>query len=844
MKKSLLIIIVLVTLQTGSFAQKIDYKNIDFYYLEHLIKIGIDSLRKEKGLQQLYNDSILYLAAKDQSDYILYTNNFGHYQLNNPIKETPHKRITYYGGDYPTTAENVAKIFLYIPVKSNVHNGKSVQIQDYKQAAQEFVIGWRNSKGHYKNIIHPDFNITGISVSYNSKTQALYAVQTFGKTDRKLDNQAIKSSVLKPENNSAYIVPKPHKKHAWGIKSGDNIKNKERYQKLKQMYLSDLKLLVRNDSIYIQFSSLNSSRLFFQDKKDGLTLEFIPFKHYTSDSIYYTRHSRRNGACIFNGFVKKPLYKKELYDLIKQQRKLRKSQSLIINFGKVPEYIQNELSEINLLVLDKNQIIDNISFKHLQGNLLFYQVKADTIPVKFQVRDSEFSYKPDYDTLIYKVHFERDETNTDYSELKKMLQQIDQKRYKPYYGIVTSFASVEGAVDHNIELYQQRAQNMINVIKSELKDSFQLFINTKENWALFHKQINNTKYEFLSDTSIEYIRRFLSLNQPLIDLDKELKQQRYVNLYLVLKEVITEKTYINYAINDYYRTFKTANEKYSLSNMDKKKLSNLQHYIFNKVLEGKIGWHTLDTLPISFNLGKYNSTKQSFRQLEIDFMMFNLAYNKKLTDKTKYLYYKQLANINGTDPIVSLNYFIMSIDKRYSKIATYIDFSDMKVLSHFKKTLDKFDKTDTIKLIKDLKLYYHIENLFQVYKLNPFSNLSNNKNSIRFIYDYFMDSSLDENIRIRAAQYLILFESYDLAFNLIKDLYDNGTDNKEIITSYLILKYSNNNITDDFYLLFLLAEEFSSEDWCNLFTGSNRINFQILDYEIMRDFYCKQCGCE
>lgn len=628
MKKLFAITIVLITLQTWSFAQKIDYKNIDFDYLEHLIKIGIDSLRTEKGLQSLYYDSILYLAAKDQADYILNTSNFGHYQVHNNTKETPHKRITYYGGDYLVTAENVAKIFLYIPLKSNVHGGTSIQVQDYKQAAKEFVIGWRNSKGHYKNIIHPEFNITSISVSYNSKTQALYAVQTFGKTYRKLDNQDIKSSVPKPENNFAYVAPKLHKKHAWGIKSGVNAKSKERYQKLKQTYLSDLKLLVRNDSIYIQFASLNSSRLFFQDKKDGLTLEFIPFKHYTSDSVYYTRPSRRNGACIFNGFVKKPLYKKELYDLIKQQRKSRKSQNLIINFGKIPANIQNDLFEINLLVLDNNQILDNISFKHLQGNLLFYQVKADTIPVTFQVRDTELNYKPDYDTLIYKVHFERDETNTDYSDLKKMLQQIDQKRYKPYYGIVTSFASVEGTVDHNIELYQQRAQNMINVIKSELKDSFQLFVNTKENWELFYKQINHTKYEFLSDTSMEYTKRFLSLNQPLIDLNKELKQQRYVNLYLVLKEVITEKTHIDYAINNYYKTFNAASKKYALSNIDKEKLSNLQHYIFNKVLEGKIDWNALDTLPISLNLKKYNSTKQSFRQLEIDFMMFNLAYNK------------------------------------------------------------------------------------------------------------------------------------------------------------------------------------------------------------------------
>src|SRR6056297_2732948 len=167
MKRFLLIIIFFVSLQFQSFAQKIDYQNIDYTYLEQLIKTGIDSLREEKGLSALANDSILFWAAQHHAEYLLETDNTGHYQPENPEMRTPHQRIVFYGGDYLSTAENVAKSYLFTPVSDPVYPEESSTITDYKAAAGELVHGWKNSPGHYKNIINPDFNSTGVSASYN-----------------------------------------------------------------------------------------------------------------------------------------------------------------------------------------------------------------------------------------------------------------------------------------------------------------------------------------------------------------------------------------------------------------------------------------------------------------------------------------------------------------------------------------------------------------------------------------------------------------------------------------------------------------------------------------------------
>ena len=134
------------------------------------------------------------------------------------------------------TAENVAKIFLFVPLKSNDRKG-TITVTDYQQAAFEFVIGWKNSKGHYKNLINPDYNITGIAVSYDPKTQALYAVQTFGKTLDKIIQDSNKRPTYKRDTSQkVYLKPKPHKRHVWNIKSGEKLKDYDRWKKQKGKY--------------------------------------------------------------------------------------------------------------------------------------------------------------------------------------------------------------------------------------------------------------------------------------------------------------------------------------------------------------------------------------------------------------------------------------------------------------------------------------------------------------------------------------------------------------------------------------------------------------------------------
>src|SRR6056297_367081 len=853
MKRFLLIIIFFVSLQFQNFAQKIDYQNIDYTYLEQLIKTGIDSLREEKGLPALANDSVLFGAAQHHAEYLLETANTGHYQPENPEMRTPHQRIVFYGGDYLSTAENVAKFYLFPPVTDPVYPEESTTLTDYKAAAGQLVLGWKNSPGHYQNIINPDFNSTGVSVSYNPKTLALYAVQTFGKTEKPISAPQDELPVFTGDtlSHNQYQAPKPHRRHAWRIKPGAKIKDARHFNLfVKRLKPRDIQLKIEHDSVFIRFASPHKLRNLLRDKKDGLALEFISFNDYLNDSIYYTKPSRRNGACIFNGTVPEPKYKKELRKEIRKHHQERKANLLSINFGKVPDkFLKDSLFEINLILLKNNKIHHIIHFYHFEKGLSYYDLHMDTLPYRFQIRDVEPDVKPDYDTLVRKVYFERNETEIPDSVLQEIQQQLNGKEYEPFLGIITAYASVEGPEDHNKELYRQRAENLRRIVKETYPDSFPLYVHTKENWDLFKKQVHHTKYQFLKDSSAAFVKKFLHLDQPIIDLDSRLKQQRYVNLYLVTREILTEEKKIEMAYQQYLRIFekieaRVSSGSYYISPNDKERLSDLSHYLYSKVAENKVPANFLYTLPKTFPY-KDKTYKYQYKELLYDWYKYYVTYETDGSLDKKYHALKKLVEEKDPDLLPSLNYFILTMDDRYREQIKNIDYFNTRYIKILKKKLDAIQPEDSIPKVYEMKLFYHFLVLNINYEENPDVDFSKYKKSLKFIYNHYSDTTLDEQVRFRVAKFLSLFNEYEYALDILSDLYKTTRDQK-IIRAYLVLYYSsrNNPSKSNVHYLLECAEKLDTGEWCKLFTGYTRIRFQLLDNEFIRDIYCRQCGCE
>ncbi len=831
------LLLFLIVLNQNLQAQTIHKNSIDFHYLENLIKIGIDSLRAEKNLHPLAHDSILYLAAVDHAKYLLKTGEFSHNQKNS-IKRTPHKRVLFYNGKHNMSGENIAKIYIFRPLFN--YQNKTINISDYKLAAIEFVEGWKHSKGHYKNIMTPEFNSTGVAVSYNKKTDEVFAVQVFGRSNNIALNPEF-NKYLRLSDTSDKIQYKPHKRHAYNIKYPAKEKDIVLYNRIRKRVFGNSRYYSSNNKLYLRLKNYNAADYFFKKRKDGLLMEYVPFYLYRHKDLYYNYPSRKNNECIFNGFVSEPTYKKEI---IGNKRKVkRKSRPFTVNLGEIPNSNSDSLNEMNVLILKRNRIVDVIYFQHSCGEMINYLPDIDYIDLPFNVHETGYTPKAEKDSLFLKVNFERNKTEVDPAIINQIKNYLSRKNYKPLYAYITAYASVEGPANINTELYKKRAENISGIFKSYGSENFPVKILTKENWRLFNNQIRNTKYNFLTEKDTSYVKKFLQLEQPLVDLDKKLYAQRYLSVFIVSEEIITNENLNSYAINEYHKIVKpylNSNNRYynkSITESTKSKLENIQHFLFERYLKNELDFSMIESLPVNIDSKKLNN-KNRYNQLEINILLLKLNHTN-LTGSEKYEIYKKLNSYNNIDPNHKINYYIWELNKKLNSNDTV----ETKFLESLNNLIKKIKAPIDKKIIDELRLYYHFKTLQLAYSKNPFDDFSDYKNSFRYIFDYY-NSVTDPQTALNISKFFELFKSYTYASEILEPFINNDVNDPEILKQYVRLLFNNiedTNNTEYYDLLFWAHKKLKKSDWCGLFTDACRINFQILDYVPLYQFFCNEC---
>jgi len=89
------------------------------------------------------------------------------------------------------------------------------------------------------------------------------------------------------------------------------------------------------------------------------------------------------------------------------------------------------------------------------------------------------------------------------------------------------------------------------------------------------------------------------------------------------------------------------------------------------------------------------------------------------------------------------------------------------------------------------------------------------------------------------------FYKWNYAFQILEPYTRQPLFNERAYKLWLIIKYGRHRGEDnfDYYEAIIKArKKLSREDWCELFTAKERVNFQILDYKPLRYLYCKTCG--
>ncbi len=161
----------------ASAGELINHRNVDIVLLEQLIHEEINKVKRANGLPLLSKDRTLRNAATDQNNYQIRKGDLSHTQ-GNAGKQTLKDRISFYGGGFQATAENVIYEGFIIRTTGTQ---REIIAPTYREQAKKMVKSWMDSPGHRKNIMNPNYDQVGTAVGYHGELHAVFSTQVFGR---------------------------------------------------------------------------------------------------------------------------------------------------------------------------------------------------------------------------------------------------------------------------------------------------------------------------------------------------------------------------------------------------------------------------------------------------------------------------------------------------------------------------------------------------------------------------------------------------------------------------------------------------------------------------------------
>ena len=847
------------------------YNDINQKYLEYLIKVGIDSVRNINGCGVLTNDSILYIAAKHHADYMLNNNLLSHFENKRKYTKTktPADRIKYFGGNMSAIAENVLKTPYLTSIKTK--RGNILETYTYSQLAYSIVNGWVNSPGHFKNIITSRYNLTGVAISVDIQNKIIYACQVFGQVEL-------------PYNYTNYISMFPYSKennkpdfntinsfdgisnklldhdHLWDIKH-NNLSECESCDEIFLEHLSPETFSIKNGYFVIKIENADLVKQLIRNKKDGFAVEIIEYNDYRcGNPNYYLKPSRRNGQCLLNGYLLKPVYRDALTRGYKKRKKRKDinylsfiigadsipffqrsyqykvqkftSKYFEISLGKVPKNISGYW-DYNLVTIKNNQICHVNHFSHQCDSVFVDYKKTDFI------YDTNFTYTftPETKELNFIMSFSKNSSQIEDNDVTSFLKELNNINYIIDSVEIKAYSSVEGDSVMNNKLQIKRAKEILNILQKGQIKVIKTKINTYNSWDHFRNSIKKyPEWKYMAD--LDFNKLTYSVNKNKESLEFILKDER--------KAVI--KVFYSITIEDnlkYYikREISHLNKLYNKAQINKDSfytcITKLYKYTFKNCLKSKIDLNFLFNFNLPSDFTKFLPLAENYYFYNYIYRdSFNIQYNQ---DKIQNAWKNISSNGDKLSQIFLYNISKINTDNliKHKKLDIDLLQNTINNMSYLKNLYEnnKFAKIN----IDKLTLNHNYLSLLHLKDKTDKDYMPKADTLINKIYSYYKYyNKMDANICVNLSKTALYFNINELANEIILPLKNNDT----IIAYKLKLNYHyyKKDTYDSYYNALINASKYINTDiWCDIFTGKCSLPIEVFDNERLWKLFCKKC---
>ena len=854
---------------------RFDLSTFNPQYLEHLVKIGVDEVRKKHDCSPLVNDSILFVASQHHANYMTRLGRLTHKETDSVQTKTPQLRAEFFGAENYNVGENV----LYVPYNSKIKSkkGKKFDTHTYQGIADAMVDSWVNSPGHFKNIITKDYQITGLSVSIDPAKGRIYACQKFAKVDFKFHFEENKeffnfSEYIPPPIISSFDgIPNELIKHNYPFKLRHDKPDKCASCEALETEKPHISLRVERNKFILKVEDSEYVRKMIRDRKDGFAVEIVTYEDYMcGNPEYYTKPSRRNQQLKLNGFTLEPLYRKELFKGYKKRKKkkdvrfvkyiFRKdSVSFFRRFGQYKtdryssKYFEISLGKVpkdigyfnhNLVYIQNKQICDIDYFTSFCGELYSDYQESDFIPLKSK---RAYRFYPIEKISNFTIPFEQGKVTFTDDDIEPFISSIGDLKYNIDSIEIHAYASIEGDSIINERLQQQRAQNIANLIQSRQTNSIKLSVLTSTDWYGFTSNANkSSRWKFLASKSSTEIQEYLKTNDP-TPLEPLLAPTRRGDIRIYATIPVDEKNYaflIKHENEDLLSQLQ--NEK-----LPKKRDSLLRYiealYEFSHYL---VNVDSLDVKELAkFKLPEKTKSSPKLIQQQIlygyefeeVFKSLNSNWNRRTASNIDWLIKTKRTNELLPEFLyltakLKTEGFKTTPPKKQEQVQEVLDImsnlhDSYEIDSAFKKNLDRVNFDLNVMLL----------NKIFTQGSDPLASGMDASKCIAQLYQYYQKhDEMTDSIALALAKCAVHYSELQSAAEMLEPIATSDS----ILAYYMPLSWnhpSEKEWAEYYTYLIQLSYSMNIDTWCNMFMNDCQIPFQAFDHEALRNRFCEEC---
>ena len=600
----------------------------------------------------------------------------------------------------------------------------------------------------------------------------------------------------------------------YGINFSERKSNKtcQSFRQLFNQKPREVKFSVIRDGnkLYFQINDKQWFSRLLKDKKNGLAIDVI-------DKALYDCSKTTIEKSQIKGQLLKPVYSRDL------RRGLEPYGEKFFRtyVGQVPANLSDKSLEYNILFLNNNnlcryQIIYNL--ESYPWDLLDMGMYLDSLTYNHKAIKPKEDYILKTKSFKFIIPFEKNKSEYTQEDIKPIYDSLRLTDFNIKTINIKAYSSVEGSLERNIELQEQRANTIVIALQSFQKPTIKTVVTSSENWVEFLNDIKDTKHADLASLSKKQIKSKL-VGQLSKDLEPVLKNHRKAVLELGLEKI---DKYKDMSSDQLVSMFDSA-----IKNAQVEEAKLIQNSIFEKIKSKTLSPDILNELKVPEQV--------KFAKV----MNKNSAFKYMLDKKKTLIVYNELKALEKLVPNDS--------EVKYNITAVMIHLWRFRALDVKPSVLKQ-----QINALKNYNISEHLVTRMLV-NFNIISAENNMRKrdyrakdaSVKYINQSYKKFELSDYDYLSLAQFFSFYANTNLAVDLLEAKSRRIDIDEDLLFYYLNLTIVDENLTQkpDYRTVLLNAFNMNPERFCTLFNSieNGGVTFQLLEDEYLRTTYCESC---